>query len=409
MNMLSPPRNIQAGQSTLLSSFLTILIRGLTVKWLRIAPWAGPLFLLTVFAAIAAFSWLRPVYNWDLVAYLAAAMKGQFAHFDDVHRQVFSTLKSGLPAAEYQDLIGGDAYRIRQFADPAALESMLGMYDVKWLYIQLVTVLGPQFGWLQAVFIVNFAALALLYFSVWAWLSRFKLMAVAPLVASLLLALGLTDAYRVSTPDFLALALMTSGVLMLDRGRSWAAMVPLTLAVLARPDGAVAVLMMGFLLLAMRDSRWRNGALMIGLAVGAYLFAKTLSTSPGWWAHLWFSTYQMQNTMEGFAPPFSTEVYLTAFAYNFGRAIMENNWLGFYIATIIASLWMISESHVDERIRHPRMVIVGALILAVAAKFVVFPLHDTRTYLPILFPLILLVGAQMRLLYSERTASSAIA
>ena len=88
MNMLSPPRNIQAGRSTILSSLVTVLARGLVLTWLRIAPWAGPLVLLGVFSAVAVFSYLKPVYNWDMVAYLAAAMKAQYANFDDVHRQV---------------------------------------------------------------------------------------------------------------------------------------------------------------------------------------------------------------------------------------------------------------------------------------------------------------------------------
>ena len=409
MNMLSPPRNVKAGQSTLLSSFLTVLVRGFIVTWLRIAPWAGPLFFAAVFGAIAAFTWLKPVYNWDVVAYLAAAMKGQYSSFDDVHRQVFSTLKAGLGSADYQALISGDAYRVRQFADPSALQSMIGMYDIKWLYVHLISVLGVQIGWLQAVLVINLASLTLMFFSVWAWLSRFKMLALAPLVVGLFLALGLADAYRVSTPDFLAIALMTSGILMLDRGRIVMALAPLTLAVLARPDGAAAVCMIGFLFIVMRDPRWRDGALMFGLSVLAYMFAKAFSTSPGWWPHLWFSTYQMQNTMESFAPAFSIDVYLTAFAYNFARAMTENNWLGFYAAAIVASLWIVSESRTDERIRHPRMVIVAALILAIAAKFVLFPLHDTRTYLPILFPMILLIGAQMRLLYANRDAAAAIA
>ena len=60
MNMLSPPRDIEAGQSTLLSSFLTIVARGLILTWLRIAPWAGPLLLFAVFGAVALFSWLKP-------------------------------------------------------------------------------------------------------------------------------------------------------------------------------------------------------------------------------------------------------------------------------------------------------------------------------------------------------------
>jgi hypothetical protein len=402
VTVLRPPRDIQAGPSTFGSSFVTVIVRWLTVLWLRIAPWAGPLLLLAVFGAVALFSWLRPVYGWDTVAYMAAALKGQFANFEDVHRQVYAALKAGMPAGDYQAITAGDEYRVRQFTDPAALQSMIGMYDVKWLYVNLVALLGPVYGWFNAFLMINWAALTLLFLSVWAWLSRFKLLACAPLVAGLFLALGLPDVYRAFTPDFLALALFTSGVFLLDRGRVAAALAPLTLAVLTRPDSAAAVCMIGLVFMLMRDPRWREGAIMFGLAVAAYLFAKVFSTSPGWWAHLWFSTYHIQNTMESFTPAFSLHVYATAFAYNFARAMTENTWLGFYVAAIIASFWIVSKGHNDAPIRHPRMVLVCALVLSVAAKFVLFPLHDARTYLPILFPLMLLIGAQIRLNYSQR-------
>lgn len=405
MKLISPPREIQVGPSTIVSSLVTVILRGLALTWLRIAPWAGPLLLLAVFAAIAFFSFIKPLYNWDMVAYLAAALKGSFSNFDDAHRQVFSILKVGLPEAIYQALIVGDAYRSRQFADPAALQSMLGMYDVKWLFVQLLKALGPNFGWLLAFQVINIASIALLFLSLWAWLSRFKLMVFAPLVAAVFMTLGLADTYRVQTPDFLAIALMTSGILMIDRGRIIAAILPLILGVLARPDNVAVVGMIALTFFALQDLRWKQLAIAAGIALSAYLFVSLLSSSPGWWAHLWFSTYDMQDTMVGFDPAFSFSVYLKAFAYNLARAVMENTWLGFYFAAIGALLWIVSESKNDERIRHPRMVIILGLTLAIAAKFMIFPLHDARTYFPVLFPLVLLIGAQMKLLYVGRQAA----
>jgi hypothetical protein len=389
------------------SGIVTLAARGLALVWLRHAPWAGPAFLLSVFAAIAVFSLLRPVANWDMVPYLSIALSKTGAPFDEVHRLAYAILKGALEPGAYAAITEGDAYRLRQYGDPAALQSMLGMYDVKWLYVRLLAAIGPETGWLAAFKAINLTALGLLFLSLWAWMSRHRLQAFAPLIAGAALMLGLADTYRVATPDFLALALMTSGVLLLDRGRLVGAVAALTLAVLARPDGAVALCLIGAAFIIFTTDKRGPGLLLIAAGIAAYAFASAMSSSPGWWPHLWFSTYQMQDTMVGFAPDFSLRVYAIAFAYNAGRALTENVWAGAWLVSVFMFIWLVADSRASERMRDPRMLMMAALAAGIAAKFVLFPLHDTRTYLPMLFPLLVLTGGQVALLANGRKPCSA--
>jgi hypothetical protein len=388
-----PHTGEQAADMT--ASALTLVARGVALSWLNHARWAGPAFLLLVFASIAVFAMLRPVANWDMIPYLTIALENEGMAFDEVQRQAYAILRGALEPSAYAALTEGDAYRLRQYSDPVALQSMLGMYDVKWLYVHLLRALGPAVGWLDAFKAINLAALALFFVSLWAWMSRHKLHAFAPMIAATALLLHAADTFRIASPDFLAMALMTSGVLMLDRKRHVGAVVALGAAVLARPDSAIALCVIGGLLLALSHERQKLGLLLVATGFAAFAFTSAMGTSPGWWAHLWFSTYQIQDTMAGFAPEFSFNVYLTAFAFNAGRALTENVWLGAWLMAAFGFLWMLADSRGHERLREPRMIIIAGLLIAIAAKFIIFPLHDTRTYLPLLFPMMMLTGAQI--------------
>ncbi|MFZ1679983.1 MAG: hypothetical protein WAT70_03095, partial [Rhizobiaceae bacterium] len=170
--------------------------------------------------------------------------------------------------------------------------------------------------------------------------------------------------------------------------------------VLARPDQvATAGVLMAFLWLA-GDGMQRQAAAGFALAVGAYVLATHGSGHPGWWPHLWFSTYRIQESMEFFDPPFSLAVYVTAFAWNLVRAATENAWLGIYLG--VAVLWALLHAGglpFDRR----RQALLGAALVAIAAKYVLFPLHDGRTVFPVLFPAMLIALSAAREAARKRT------
>jgi hypothetical protein len=149
------------------------------------------------------------------------------------------------------------------------------------------------------------------------------------------------------------------------------------------------------LLAVTRDPRRWPALAALALAACAYLFATASAHHLGWWTHLWFSTYHMQETLEGFAPAFSLKVYLTAFAYNLMRAITENVWLGFVAVGFVFVVAELAKARKSGAAPSPRLVFVSALLIATIGKFILFPLHDSRTYLPALFPMALIAGAML--------------
>ena len=392
VNDLGQLRTTRYDPRPALRGLLTALVDLVFALWARVGALAGVVLLAGYFAALIGLDIIRPVENWDTLAYIASAARDNFTTDADLHAWVYATAREAVSPEAFAALTQADAWRLRQFTDADAFVSMLGMYDVKWLYVQLIGVLAPVTGWWQAGIAINIAAALLMTNAVVLWLSANRKLHYAPLVAALLVVAGAEAFVMNSIPDFLAIALPTAGVLALDRGRGAAGATLLVLAVLTRPDSVAGV---GVLLAAawfFRDRMLPALGVAFAVSVAAYLFVQGQSHHPGWWPHLWFSTYKMQDSMAGFHPDFSAGVYLTAFAWNAARSVVENTWIGLYV--LVLGAWAVM--HARGNVLPPRRtMLLAALMAAIVAKFAIFPLHDARTYLPLLLPAMLLMLASL--------------
>lgn len=375
------------------------LVNGLMALavWLftRAGGLIGALSILALMAIMLGIDYLRPVHNWDTLAYLGVAARDFMGVVDPIaiHSFTYDTVREAIAPEQFAILTDNDVYRERMLADPAAFNSMLGMYDVKWLYTSLLAALFPLFGY-QAGFIINCGAALLMSMAIIGWLQANRMLNFGLAVAAILMVAGLPGFGMVDIPDFLALALLTSAVLAYDRDRLLVGSVALVLAVLTRPDAAIyaaLLLAVAWYFADARATKWALGTFIA--VVGAYFFVKSGSTHPGWWPHVWFSTYKMQNDMTDFNPDFSIVVYATGFAWNLVRSMLEKTWLAAYIIALGGWAWMhFSGLKLAER----RHVLVAALLTAIAVKFVIFPLHDGRVHWVFLFPALLLLLAGLR-------------
>ncbi|MDO9415434.1 hypothetical protein [Pararhizobium sp.] len=360
--------------------------------WFRYGTVLGILSLIGFAAAVLVMSRVRPVYSWDTLAYIASSMRGSIPSASDLHAYAYEALRNAAPPEAFAQLAQGDAYRTRQFTDPDAFVSMLGMYDVKWLYIVLLQLLTPLTGSYQAGFVINCAAMLLLVTSIGAWLRANGLLAYAPLVVCLIFVLQFPSFGMMHTPDFLTTALLIAGVLALDRGWLIPGSILVFLAVISRPDQlAFAGVLMASAWL-WRDRALLGFAVLFALCVAGYAVTGAYSHSVGWWPHLWFSTYHMQDTMTGFSPGFSLRVYLVAFGYNLYRSLFENTWLGVYGLTVGLCIFMYLRGLLAPS---RRQVLLFAAMVCIPAKYAVFPLHDARIYFGLILLALMLAGAEL--------------
>lgn len=376
-------------------ALLEAVLRMLAALWSRWGALVSALSIVGFLAVVLAIDWLRPEHNWDTLAYLGVVARDWLGMMSaaDIHAYAYDTVRNAVEPDQYAILTQIDAYRERMAADPDAFVSMLGMYDVKWLYVALLAWLGPVFGAYQAGYAINVFAAALVSAGLIWWFHSVRMLQYGFIATALMIIMTVTGFAMVDIPDFLGFALLVTGVLALDRGRDIVGLVLLFVSVLVRPDTAAVMGVLMAMAWFWRDSLTPKAAIAFLVSFVAYFAIKQAGTYPGWWVHAWFTAYRMENTLDGFHPDFSLKIYLIGFVWQLVRAALENVWLGMLALALFG--WALMQGAGIRLVRR-RLVLVSSMLIGIAAKFVVFPVHDTRFYVALLLPAILLLIAGAR-------------
>ena len=338
-------------------------------------------------AAVTLISIVYPQPNWDLIAYTAAIAEPRFDDAASLHAHAYESVRQAVDAAQFAALTGGDAYRAHQFANPDAFVSMLGMYKVKALYIQLAAALAPMVGEIGAMRLISTVSTAATGLVFLLWLYRREALAFAPALIGLLLVSGFADVARLGSPDAFFMALLSLGLYLYDRGKLLLAGLALFLAALVRSDTIVFLAAWSVLLLLFRVKDWPVIAAFAASLI-AYPLVTHSANHPGFWAHFIFSTTEQQLTMDGFHPAFSLTVYVRALAIGLVRTVSETSWLAAIGLLLPVWVWLRSRT----ALLGPREdALVIALVAGVVGRFILFPLPDTRIHGAYLTPLAMLL------------------
>lgn len=373
-------------ESNALMRMAQALLSFATRTYLRFAAAAGALILAAYIALSAASVVISPEANWDLLPYIAAAAESRQPDAQAVQAFAYDAVREGVGNAAFEPLAHGDAFREAMSSNAGNFVSLLGMYRVKFLYVKTLSAL---FGVLQPVDAVRAVSiLSTLGFGLVAflWLRWQKALALSPLFVGLLIVAGFGDAARVGTPDMFCAALLIGGVYAFVRKAEALSALLLFLAFLARPDNVVFLVLLA-LLIGISRLKAPGALAAFAAALAAYFAVSHWAGHPGWWPHLVFSTLFQAQNMATFHPDFSAIQYLKAAGKAVYFGIEHNSWVG--VTLLALGAWL--APHLSGfRMGRREGVMFAALGLSLAAKFVVFPIHDTRVYVPALLPMLLL-------------------
>ncbi|MEI5678157.1 MULTISPECIES: hypothetical protein [unclassified Mesorhizobium] len=333
-------------------------------------------FFLAIFLFVAAYTWVRPDYNWDMVAYIASALENRTESPEQLHAETWKAVSEGAREAQLYNLQYGNPYNRHQWENPADFESQLSMFRVKLGYIEALRALEPFTGITRAAILLSvipvlgFALICLF------WLSREQALQGAILLAP---ALIVADAFHMTTavtPDML-LALISMGALyLLAKKRDIAACLLLFLSVFVRPDNIILIFA---LLLTAIAFGWRllPIALTFVASFAACLLISKLGGHPGWWAHFYFSCVEIQNSMINFHPDFSLAAFVKGYARGAAVALLDNDWPPLFLAILAgwALLWRAGRTGTGRE-----NALMFALAIGTLGKFASFPLPDDRFY-----------------------------
>lgn len=222
---------------------------------------------------VAGFSYFRPLAHWDVIGYVASALKALGLSGEELRRETYGIIEKAYDPAIFAvltaspDATGHGAYRYTVYSDPVSLEQQLPFYRIRVFYIFLLNALAPVSGGLVgAAQVISATCAGLITLATGVLLLRGP-RALPPLAAVLALPLivagaGVVTAGRVETPDALAALIAFLALALMHRNRL-AALCLIGLLPFVRTDGVLLAGLTLVLLLAERETRLHYYALLL--------------------------------------------------------------------------------------------------------------------------------------------------
>lgn len=340
---------------------------------------AAGLFILFL-AVVFLLGIVKPEYNWDMAAYMAAALQNPATGASDLHGQIWSLLQANASEAQFYKLTASNPYNVHNYQNPEAFVSMLPMYDVKIAYIVALNGLSGFVGivnaaiWITALSSLAVGAICL------NWARREGFLQATPLLACVMLLCGFFYMSRIATPDLMLAAFFLAGCDRFTRRQDWLATAAFFAAFLVRPDNIIFMFALLLAAIAFRRSLLPAFA-GFSASVITYLWITSGNDHPGWWAHFYFSCVEIQNTMIGFDPNFSFSAYFQGLARGAMVSLKDNNWP--MVLAVLLMGWALL-AKVGKKTSPEGTMLILAIILCIGGKFITFPLPDDRTYMALL-------------------------
>lgn len=238
---------------------------------------------LLVGLSVVTLRWATPLYNWDLLPYIAAADRFGGASDEAAHADAYDVIRATLPARDVELMTASNAYRRALTEDPSAFAEQLPFYTVKPAYpllmLQLRRIgLNPVDASLL-ISRVSYIAVGMLLL---AWLGSF----LAPLPAlatawALVNAPFVIELARLSTPDALSAALILGALVVICRTGSFRiGLGLLLLSLFVRPDNVLWLLAVAAWAAVSGRRTPAVFAALAGIVICALLMR--LAGHPGW-------------------------------------------------------------------------------------------------------------------------------
>src|SRR5262245_4527761 len=149
----------------------------------RTAGWMGFVLAGLLSTAFAAWFAQRPLYNWDIIPYVAVALLDAGQHADGLRQKTYEIIERSTPSEAHEFLLGseykkdthnrGADYRYTVARDSKVFADQLPLYTVKPAYPALMSLL-VRFGAnpVTATMVVSGAGYAAICFLLYVWISR---------------------------------------------------------------------------------------------------------------------------------------------------------------------------------------------------------------------------------------------
>lgn len=333
-------------------------------------------FFACVCLGIAAYAWVKPDYNWDMVAYVATALEDRYQDPVELHTATWAVISEGARESRLYEIQYGNPYNKHQWENPVDFQSQLSMYRVKVGYIWLMRLMEPVVGLANAAILLSVIPSLLLGALALYWLARENALQGAFILAPLLVLADQAAMTTAVVPDMLLSLVSLMALYAFVRGRETLSCALLFASVFIRPDNVILIFAM---LLTAVIFGWRILPLLVTFVaalIGCAIVSK-FGDHPGWWAHFYFSCVKIQNTMIGFQPDFSLAAMAKGYARGVVVALNHSDWPSLF--ALFMAGWALL-NRFGRTMTSRQNGLMFALAIGTLGKFASFPLPDDRFY-----------------------------
>ena len=347
-----------------------------------------------VVLATTLFAVVKPELNWDMAPYIAISLEDRVSDPVELHRQAWAGIRERASAAQWYHLTESNPYNADQWQNPRDFFSQLTMYRVKIGYMEAIRVLDHIVDPVTATVIISSLSAMALGLLILFWMVRHDFMEGAFLLTPIMLLAGYFDMGLLATPDLFMAVFGIAAVYLIVKDRSWLSVPFLFAMYLVRPDGILFIFALVLAAFAFGTARL---PMLLAFALGLLVYGPITHAAghPGWWPHFYFSNVALQNDMTGFDPAFSVADYLHGIVRGIKVSLTFNNWP--MLMMVLIAGWALLALNGRSPDRRGTMMLV-AIVLCFAGKFITFPLPDDRVYfmLVVAFAAVLIEGWKPR-------------
>jgi hypothetical protein len=230
-----------------------------------------------------SYTYMHPIYNWDLLLYTSAVVSWDQLNPELVHDQTYELAQQSVPHEAYKVLITGK-YEEESYRNPAVFQSLKPLTKTRPLYVFLLVLLNklglnPTWGTALLSSIGCFI-ICLISF---AWLARYYSGIQAFLLSLVVIFVGhFFILARMATPEALSASAMLAAVYVLIEKKQYVfALTLFSVAIALRHDNIIfPVVFLSPLLFAKREEyQISKAALIMGLGALILVFVLILVTA----------------------------------------------------------------------------------------------------------------------------------
>jgi len=344
---------------------------------------SAPILFFILAASALLLSLFKPLQNWDMIGYIAAAKSFEERDIESLHSFTYDQQRHSVSAARYEEMVNG-YYRDAVSNDLTAFKEQLPFYQIRPIYTGLIYLFykaGVKIGFathlVSGVAVV--VAVVFLYFISVSFLAKSVIYVIPPLA----ILFSVLDLARYSTPDGLAfLAVILSAYLYLNKRITLLlGFLPLMLGI--RTDLILFTIPLKiFIFLFERRNRW-IATIAIILSGVIYISIGAYWDYPGWATIFYLTLVQFLTHPISVPPTLTAQHYF--FALINGTKNLINNYTFFlYIFIVISTLYIMKKQ--SKMISFIIILKSSPVILAVicfvfvVSHFLAFPVAADRYF-----------------------------